>query len=118
MPKKELSIPQDALRAAAGVARESGVPLDDIVSATVRRMKETHTRVKASKGKFRVVGIDKFEGSDWSYDEYDSAEKAVREARRLTNKAKGSASSYDCATVYYAYDDKGNYLGGDSWISE
>ena len=67
----------------------------------------------SEEGKFRVLGIDKFSDENWIHGEYNTAEEALSEARRLTKEAMPSATDSSIATVYYAYNPKGKYLGGD-----
>ena len=69
---------------------------------------------KAPKGKFRVLGIDKYETpgeGHWVDGDYDKLEVALSSARDKTRKAATSASHASIATVYYVYDDKGVFLG-------
>ena len=70
---------------------------------------------KSNAGKYKVLGIDKFDGSDWVHGEYDTEDMALWEARKMTKEAMSSASDFSVATVYYAYDPQGRYLGGDTW---
>jgi len=44
-----------------------------------------------------------------------SVMKDRKDKKKVPQKAK---SSYSMATVFYAYDDKMNYLGGDVWVNE
>ncbi len=69
-------------------------------------------------GKYKVLGIDKWDGEDWLHGEYDSAEEALKEARKRTKECMSSASDRSIATVFYAYDPQGHYLGGDTWEKE
>ena len=73
---------------------------------------------KSEQGKYKVIGIDKFDGENWVHGHYTSAEKALSEARRLTKEAASLASDSTIATVFYAYAPNGNYLGGDTWAEE
>ena len=73
---------------------------------------------KSDDGKYKVLGIDKFDGDDWLHGTYDTAEEALKEAREKTKEAMSSASDKSIATVFYAYDPKGNYLGGDAWSED
>lgn len=111
-------IPKDALNIAGALFRESGVPLDDILHAHHVKAEEAAKKRKSDAGKFRVLGIDKFDGDDWVHGEYDSAKEALDEARKMTNEAMAMATDSSIATVYYAYDPKGKYLGGDTWKNE
>ena len=103
-------------------------------------------RWTAPKGKFRIVSIDKFhppgEATEVIQD-MSNKEQAIKYAREATiesmkdilrqhgvkysliskreNKKKvpkEAKDSYSMATVFYAYDDKMNYLGGDIWVGE
>ncbi len=87
-----------------------------------RNLEEELTRVAkmriSDSGQYTVMGIDKFDNSDWIQGNYGSAEEALREARKLTKEAMKLASDSSIATVYYAYDSNGKYLGGDVWNEE
>lgn len=111
-------IPTDALKVAGALSRESGVPLDDILQAHHVKAGEVAEKRKSDSGKFKVLGIDKFDGEDWVHGEYGTAKEALEEARKMTREAMGSASDSSIATVYYAYDPSGKYLGGDTWNNE
>lgn len=72
--------------------------------------------LRARKGKYRVVGIDRFEPpgeGHWVVGDYESLEEALAVARDLTLEAAAYSDSPSMATVYYVYDDKGRYCGGD-----
>ena len=73
---------------------------------------------KAPPGKFRVLGIDKFSHEHWIVGDYATAEEALRVARQRTRQESEFATSKSIATVYYAYDDQGKYLGGDTYAGE
>ena len=75
-------------------------------------------KLKAPLGKFIVVGVDKFSYEDWLEGTYDTAEQALKVARSKTEREKPLATDHSVATVYYAYDDQDNYLGGDIWVGE
>ncbi len=112
------TIPTQALEIASALSRESGVPLDDILHAHHVKAQEVAEKRKSDSGNFRVLGIDKFDGEDWVHGEYGTKEEALEEARKMTREAMGSATDSSIATVYYAYDPSGNYLGGDTWDDE
>lgn len=65
-----------------------------------RGIGETFTHI-APKGKFRVIGVDTFDGGDWHDGDYDTKEAALEVARK-----KGGNM-----TILYVYDDKGNRIG-------
>jgi hypothetical protein len=75
----------------------------------------------APKGKYRVIGIDKFrppgEGH-WIVGDYDGLEEALDLARRRTREAIPNSTSPSIAEVYYVYDDRGCYCGGDVYSGE
>jgi hypothetical protein len=77
-------------------------------------------RLKAPPGKFRILGIDKFPfpNEDWIKGDYDSLEEALSLARKLTKEASKDSTDPSIATVYYVYDDKGVYRGGDIYKNE
>jgi hypothetical protein len=54
--------------------------------------------LKAPKGKFRVVGVDTFDGTDWVIDDFDKKEVAIKVA-----DGKGGTM-----LKTHVYDDKGN----------
>ena len=77
--------------------------------------------LKAPPGKFRVVCIDKFHPpgeEDFVRGDYDSLEKALSLARQWTQEASKLATDSSIATVFYVYDDKGVYKGGDIYKNE
>lgn len=43
----------------------------------------TDLELKAPPGKFRVVGVDTFDGTDWIEGDYNSLEECTRVAKRL-----------------------------------
>lgn len=55
----------------------------------------------APKGKFRVIGVDTFDGGDWVDGDFDTAEEALRHAR-----GRGGEM-----LKMHAYDDEGKHLG-------
>ena len=55
----------------------------------------------APKGKFRVIGVDTFDGGDWVVGDYTTLEEARKIAR-----AKGGEM-----TVMHIYNDKGAHQG-------
>ena len=83
-------------------------------------MKEDDCRI-APKGKYRIVCVDKFYppgGSTEVVEDCEDKEFALKKARFMTKKCMKNTSSYDIAQVFYVYDDKGKYLGGDTWVNE
>lgn len=100
------------------VAKESGVSSEKFKSKMNKEKRRVSEMRKNDSGKYKVIGIDKFDRSDWVHGEYNTSEKALQEARRMTNKAMKDADSSSIATVYYAYDPQGGYLGGDTWNNE
>ena len=75
--------------------------------------------LKASKGKFLIVEVDKFEPPGEGFyplGNYDSLEEALKIARQSGKRA--DSSDPNIATVYYVYDDKGVYKGGDIYKNE
>lgn len=65
-----------------------------------RGMGETFTHVPP-KGKFRVIGVDTFDGGDWVVGDYDTKEAALAIAY-----AKGGQM-----TKMHVYDDTGRHVG-------
>ena len=71
-----------------------------------RGIDETFSR-QAPEGKFRVVGVDTFDGADWAKGDFPTFEKAKERAEEET---KGKEM-----LMMYIYDDKGNccYWAGE-----
>jgi len=61
---------------------------------------EEFTRA-APKGKFRVVGVDTFDGGDWIVNDFSSKNEATSAANKYGGKM----------TKMYVYDDKGTCVG-------
>lgn len=55
---------------------------------------------KAPKGKFRVIGVDTFDGTDWIDGDFKTKEEAFAKAN-----SKGGEM-----LKTHVYDDKGNHL--------
>ena len=55
----------------------------------------------APKGKYRVIGVDTFDGGDWHQGDFDTREAALECAR-----SKGGQM-----TVMHVYDDNGRHIG-------
>jgi len=53
----------------------------------------------APKGKFRVVGVDTFDGTDWVQGDFDTVEKATEHARKHSGNM----------CMMHVYDDRGNH---------
>ena len=73
---------------------------------------------RSVKGKYKVLGVDKFSNEDWIEGEYNTPEEALGIARQKTREAMENSTGHEIATVYYAYDPEGYYLGGDAWKGE
>jgi hypothetical protein len=72
--------------------------------------------IKPPKGKFRIIGIEKFEiqgKGHWVVEDMDNREEAIKKAREMTRNASKDAEHPSVATVFYVYDENGTYLGGD-----
>ena len=55
---------------------------------------------KAPKGKFRVIGVDTFDGTDWVIDDVNTVEMAIKVA-----DGKGGTM-----LKTHVYDDKGKHI--------
>ena len=62
-------------------------------------------------GKFRVIGCDLFDHSDYVVKDCDALSEAFEIADERNRKRKGSMDD-----VYYVYDDKGTHLRGEEAI--
>ena len=58
---------------------------------------------KAKKGKFRVIGVDTFDYTDWIEGDFDTKEEAFQKARDI------GASMLKT----HVYDDNGNHIYED-----
>lgn len=69
-----------------------------------RGMGETFSR-KAPPGKFRTIGVDTFDGTDWHDKDFDT----LKEAKQyVADKVKGTQM-----LIYHVYDDQGRHLAQD-----
>ncbi len=59
------------------------------------------TELRAPEGKFRVVGVDTFDGDDWLQGDFNTEEEALA----VANKEGGTM------TKMHVYDDQGRHLG-------
>jgi len=59
---------------------------------------------RAPKGKFRVVGVDTFDGGDWVEGDFDTLEKARKHASERTNGVQ--------MLKMHVYDDTGTHRYG------
>jgi len=66
----------------------------------------------------KVVCVDKLNGESFIYSWFTTTEKALESARKATREATGLASRAPVATVYYAYDPDGSYIGVGVWRGE
>lgn len=60
----------------------------------------TELDLKAPAGKYRVIGVDTFDGTDWIYGDYNSKEEAIKLA-----KEKGGTM-----LKTHVYDDQGKHV--------
>ena len=113
---KELGISLESL--AEEVARESGISVESLIGSSTRNSERIGNMRKSDSGKYTVIGVDKFDDSDWIEGAYDTAEEALRKARNETADSVDYADDQSIATVYYAYNPEGKYIGGDVWNGE
>lgn len=59
------------------------------------------TELKAPPGKFRVVGVDTFDGTDWVEGDFDTQEEAVKTALHRGGEM----------LKMHVYDERGTHLG-------
>ena len=64
-------------------------------------------------GKTRVIYVDLFSSEDGIVGDYDKREDAFKIADENNRERTGSMD-----TVYYVYDDKGNYIRGNESVGE
>ena len=68
----------------------------------------------APKGMYRILGIDKFANEHWIDGDYPTLEEALERARTQSQEAASDGDTKgSIATVWYVYDDRGTYCGGD-----
>jgi len=60
----------------------------------------TRLELKAPKSKFRVIGVDTFDGTDWIDGNYPDKDEAIDAAKR----------SGGTMLKTHVYDDKGNHI--------
>jgi len=77
-------------------------PLRASIGTKEKEKKMTTLELKAPPGKFRVVGVDTFDGTDWIYGDYDT----IEEATSLANSKGGEMLKT------HVYDDAGKHCGG------
>ena len=97
------------------VAEESGSKIERLIAQHKAKVIKIMKMRKSDNGKYRVLGVDKYDGEHWLHGEYETAEQAVAEARRLTKDDMDLVSHAAIATIWYAYDPEGKYIGGDVW---
>ena len=66
------------------------------------------TKKQAPRGKFRVIGMDMFSNEDYLVGDYCTKLKAITV---VTEKKSKSQCQGNLPDRYYAYDDKGNWVG-------
>ncbi|MFA5031085.1 MAG: hypothetical protein WC495_05880 [Patescibacteria group bacterium] len=66
------------------------------------------TKKKAPKGKYRVIGVDMFSHEDYLVGDYATRLKAIHVVDEKKKKAQSQGSLPD---RYYAYNDKGEWIG-------
>lgn len=65
-----------------------------------RGIGELFSRV-APKGKYRVIGVDTFDGGDWHQGDFDTVQEALKCVRENGGEM----------TRMYVYDDQGQFVG-------
>lgn len=112
-------IPWDKLKESVdALSNEQGITPEVLLGDFVKSREKIEELTKSKNGKCRVVCYDRFDYSEFLEGEYDTAEEALRVARKLTKEAMPEASDRSIATIYCAYDPQGYYLGGDVWNGE
>ncbi len=97
------------------VADELGVTPENLKETLEKNIARSESLRISPDSMYRVIGVDKFTSTDWLEEEYDTAQEAVAAARDMTRECMHCATDASVATVYYAYDPEGVYLGGDVW---
>ena len=70
------------------------------------------TVLEAPPGKFRVIGIDKWDNSDWLVGDFDSLDAAKEGALKAQKENAYAGSDKEHIGTHYIYNDRGNFLGG------
>ncbi len=112
------TLPMEAVKVAARISREKGIPLDDLLHDCSEIAEEIDEKRRSPDGKYRILRVNKLEDRVEVFREYSTASKALGRARSMTDEAKKGHTDYASATVFLAYDPKGNYIGGDTWVGE
>ena len=97
------------------MADELGVTLESLKETLEKNISRSKILRISPDGMYRVIGVDKFTSTDWLEEEYETAQEAVTAACYMTRECMHCATDASVATVYYAYDPEGNYLGGNVW---
>ncbi len=90
----------------------------DVNYSILKTRNEVEDLVANPDGKFRVLGVDRFDNSHWVSGEFDTPEEALVFARDQTLEARPYASDSSIATVYYAYMSDGKYLGDKPVVTQ
>lgn len=64
---------------------------------------DTFTR-KASRGKYRVMGYDQYDYSDYFIDEFSSLEQAIELLKQRAAKSNAFPTSF--SDIYFVYNDQ------------
>ncbi len=99
-------------------ASDMGISSEELIFRVEKERERVAQLRKSCSGKYKVIGVDKFSNEDWEWGEYDTPEEALFEAQKKTIEGMGSASDRSVATIYYAYNPEGEYIGGDIWVGE
>lgn len=109
-------VPEFFRKIVEAVAAERGTTSAELVKELINDRARIEDMVVNTEGKYRVLGVDRFDNEDWLSGEFGSAEEAIKFAREKTDGAKSFASDSSIATIYYAYTPDGCYIGGDTWV--
>ncbi len=103
------------------LAKERGIHPNVLEKESRAKRKSIDDLTVTADGSYTVLEIDRFAGDHRVHQRYVGSNahvEALSEARRLTAEGMKYASDASVATVYYAYDPRGNYLGGNVWNRE
>ena len=78
-----------------------------------KTMFETITEKIAPNGKFRIIGVDLFDKTDYVVGDYDAKYKAFGVADDYNKMRSGPMDN-----VYYVYDDHGLYIRGNEAVGQ
>lgn len=117
----------EILAVMGAVSRETGKPLDEIVTMVRDKLVQVGIECAASDSMFRVICLDNFDligfiktgiTEDIVCGEYGSLDEAKKEVERLTRESMRQAQTAAEIKEYRVCNDQGQYLEEGVWIND